>query len=617
MKIYAERDFFVGAIAFTIMLLAPVLWTDVTHVLLGAEEHESSVAPETGSPSIPDIGLIGFLASPRGRIYVKTLRHPLMDALAKRLGETVVSHSQSALPASFSETTAPALSAADSVTAGCGSAAGTRFNLEPRVPPAALPQNEPVVDFLPAAGLNGGDLVVGSANDIRGTFAGLGNSATGYYVHRDGANPNPCAPDFEGGLPSIADRITGEILPGDGDVALEADPARSAIFIADTRLGLSVSAIGLFRSTASNLINAAICPSGTHDVTAARTCWPVKTEVNPRADGSLNIFPQLAIDPRPIGSGTGAGDVYISNIQSSLAGVFTVLSACKNDLSACSPATVVSGADLSTQTTYVRVRPNIASSPTSAITVTYVNRIEGPPPNFLQALDIKYVRCTPQGAPNAPLCSPAERIVLETQPVPSKGGGLGGGSLAAANFQITSFPKHEHRRDANGIETYLVWDRCKVQNIQGGDLCPDADIRLAASANNGTSWSFGSVDTGTGDQYFPAIRTDSANTVNIAYMSAEGDAMKHRAQVILRQIAPGSSTPDAVGAAHVLTSVPMDPSGDFFFGDAYIGSYIGVAARATPSGNHAYVHFTHTIINGVYNGARAPEQNNHLSRFEY
>lgn len=485
------------------------------------------------------------------------------------------------------------------------------------MPPGALPQNGPVVDFLPAAGVNGGDLVVGSANDIRGTFAGLGNSDSGYYVHRDGASSNPCAPDFEGGLPPLADRITGEVVGGGGDVGIEADLARSAIFIVDTRLGLSVSTLGLFRNTSANLNSSTVCPSGTHDAAAARNCWPVKTEVNPRADGSLNVFPQLAVDPRPNGGGIGAGDVYVSNTLSVLGGLFTVLTACKNDLSACSSAAVISGDDRSTQSSYVRVRPNVASSPAGAITVTYVNSLEGPPPDFRQIYDLKYVTCTPQGAPNPPLCAAPKLVVREAQPIPSNGGGLGGGTLTSANFQITTIPKHEHRSDGNGVETYVVWDRCKVPNIQGGDLCPDADIRLAASANNGNSWNFGGVDTAPGDQYFPAIRTDGSNTVTIAYMSSEADPAKHRARVILRQIAPGPATPDPVGAAQVITTVAMDPAGDFFFGDAFIGSYIGVAARATPSGNHAYVHHTHTIVNGVYNGARAPEQNNHLSRLDY
>ena len=125
------------------------------------------------------------------------------------------------------------------------------------------------------------------------------------------------------------------------------------------------------------------------------------------------------------------------------------------------------------------------------------------------------------------------------------------------------------------------------------------------------------MDAGTNDQYFPAIRADGSNTVNIAYMSAQADGMNHRANVVLRQVAPGGATPDPVGGAQVITSVPMDPSGDFFFGDAFIGTYIGVAARSTASGRHVYIHHTHTIVNGLFNGVPAPEQNNHLSRYDY
>jgi hypothetical protein len=36
----------------------------------------------------------------------------------------------------------------------------------------------------------------------------------------------------------------------------------------------------------------------------------------------------------------------------------------------------------------------------------------------------------------------------------------------------------------------------------------------------------------------------------------------------------------------------------------------------TVSGRHVYVHHTHTAINGIYSGVPAPEQNNHLSRFD-
>jgi len=595
-------------------LAVPAAGDDVTKAPRETTREASAAGAAQKRPAIPPIGIVGFLASPRGRALFRSSTHPMIRAIAERLGEKL--DAPASAPATPAVRASSGAAQPEAVAGGCGPAAGTRFNLEPRPAPAVAPQNGTSVDFLPAAGLSGGDLVAGAANDLRGLFGALGDSMTGYFVHRNGASANPCAPDFDGGLPSITS-ITGELVPGGGDTAVEADPARGAFFIVDTRFGLSVSAIGLFRTTAANLNSPVACPGGTHDATAAGACWPVHTEVNPRTDGTLNVFPHLAVDPRPAGSGTGAGDVYVSNIFSTLGAVFTILSVCNNSLTACSPAVRISGGDLTTQTSNVRVRPDIATNPSGAVTVTYVNVVEGPPPDFLQSYDIKYVTCTPQGAPNPPVCAAPRLIVREDQPVPSRGGGLGDGSLAAANFLVTTHPKHEHRQDANGVETYVVWDRCKVQNIQGGGICPDADLRLAASNNNGMSWNFGNVDTGTGDQYFPAIRTDSSNTVNIAYMSAQADSMKHRARVILRQVAPGASTPDPPGAAQVITTTAMDPAADFFFGDSYIGSYIGVAARSTPSGNHAYVHHTHTLVNGIFNGVPAPEQSNHLSRFDY
>jgi hypothetical protein len=600
------------AIAATAMAFAVEVRTTAQEVGKAGRANKlqaTSSVTQLNAPAIPPFGLIGYLASPGGRVFRKGSNHPLLRALAQRLGEPVDDQAAAA-PSVPAPPATSAVARPDALAAGCGGAMGTRFNLEPRAAPAVAPQNGPAVDFLPGAGLSGGDLVVGSANDTRGLFGGLGDSSTGYYVHRNGASPNGCFPDFDGGLPSFPSRVTGEVIFGGGDSALEADPARAAIFVVDTRMASTVSTLGLFRNSAAALNNTATCPNGTHDGPAAATCWPVHAEINPRADGSLNIQPQLAVDSRP--TGAGAGDVYVTNTFETLSGIHIVLTACSNSLAACSPAVLISGGDGTPQTPYVRVRPG------GGVTVTYVNVQNGPAPNFLQAYDIKYVACTPQGAPNPPSCSAPKLIIREDQPIPSKGGGLGGGSLAAANFVITTFPKHDHRQDTNGTETYVIWDRCKVPNIQGGDLCPDVDIRLAASNNNGASWAFGNVDTGKGDQYFPAIRTDSSNIVNIAYMSAEGDGgMNHRAQVLLRQIAPGGTTPDPVSAATVITTMAMDPSADFFFGDAFIGSYIGVAGRSTASGRHTYIHFTHTAVNGIYNGVPAPEQNNHLSRFDY
>jgi hypothetical protein len=584
----------------------------------GAESSRAAARLQRNDASGPRNGIVAFLLSPRGRKIVRASSHPMAQALLRRLGEepraAAPESRPAARPASFSSS-----SEISPASIGCGTASGTRFNREPRTPPDALPQNSPSVDFLFGSGQQGGDLVVGAANDFRGFFGGLGDSGTGYYVHRNGGDPNPCTAQFEGGLPQIVDSATGEALLGGGDPVVEADPARNAIYVADIRIGSQSTAIALFRATATNLNNATACPNGTHTTSQSQTCWPVKVEVNPKSDGSLLVLPHLAVDPRTIGSGTGAGDVYISGtIATPLFGNLIFLAACKNDLSSCSPGAIVSGSDSNTDASHVRVRPDIATKPNGSVTVTYVNVSEGPPPDFAPVYDIKYVTCTPSGAPSAPSCSFPTLIKTESQPISFRGGGLGNGSLATTGFPFATFPKHDHRQDQNGVETYVVWDRCKVVLIAGGGICPDADVSLAASSNNGQSWTFADLDAKTGDQYFPWIATDVfTNIVNVAYYSTTGDIMNHRPKVLLVQIAPGPSTPDPVGAAQTLTTVGMEPSGDFFLRDAFIGNRISVSARGTSIASRAYVHYVHNAVAGVYNGASAPEQNNHMSQFSY
>jgi hypothetical protein len=553
---------------------------------------------------------IDFLLTPRGLQILRASQHPMAQALLKLAGEPAQDSPQTPLADLGPDASPiPADDAAAGVpaTGGCGTAAGTRFNLEPRAPPGALPQNETAVDFLPAAGISGADLVVGGANDFRGFFAGLGNSATGYYVHRNGTDTNPCAADFEGGVPPITDKTTGLKLLGGGDAAVEADPARAAFFMADTRLGSGASTIGVFRSTAATLNSSTACPGGTHTLAQSQTCWPHSVEANPH----------LAVDPRAIGSGTGAGDVYVAMTQDSVQ-LSVVLVACKNDLSACSPGVVVSGSDGAAQSAHVRVRPDIATHPAGSITVTYIN-VTGNSTG-VQPVEIKYVTCTPKGAPIPPTCAPDRLILTENQPIPANANGPAGAPLAAAQFHFGTYPKHDHRRDQNGVETYVVWDRCAVvpPTVVWSPICPNAQIVMAASADNGNTWHFGAVDKGAGDQYFPAIRTDTnTNIVNIAYYSTQADSARHRPRVLLRQIAPGALTPDPVGPLQTLTTTAWEPAADFFLGDTFIGLNIGIAARATATGSRAYVHYTHNIVNGRYNGAPAPEQNNHLSRFDY
>src|SRR5262245_19818812 len=117
---------------------------------------------QDGAP-IPPSGLIGYLASPRGRTLRQSSEHPMLRALGQKLGETKFVRHESPADASQAGTLAQSAAAPTAVVSGCGATVGTRFNLEPRAAPAVAPQYGPSVDFLPGGGSNGTDLVIGSA----------------------------------------------------------------------------------------------------------------------------------------------------------------------------------------------------------------------------------------------------------------------------------------------------------------------------------------------------------------------------------------------------------------------------------------------------------------------
>lgn len=511
------------------------------------------------------------------------------------------------------------LAASSAIAQPCGAAAGTRFNLEPRDNP--LPQNGTAVDFLPGAGLGGGDLVVGAANDMRILTSGSATapdfrgvfgvtSQTGFYVHRSGSSVNPCTPDFEGGFGVLVNSATGNSLAGVGFPSVAAHTATQSVFVADSRAGVNEaleSGVGVFRSSAATLNDFSQCPDGTMSESQGAQCWPVRKLVNITTGSAITSSPHLTVDDR---SGS-AGDVYVvsTRFASGLGSIF--LAACRNDLSACSAAVNVSGVDNS-DLARVAVRPD------GGVTVTYTVYSGGAIGLPAQAA-IMYAACAPRGAPAAPVCAAAVQISLEKQAIPFDPFDPRSG-FGAAQFVMHTFPKHVHRQDTNGIETYVVWERCKVPTavVYPGltfvSVCPDADLVMAASADNGRTWVTGMVDTGPQDQYQAALSVDqSTNVVNIAYYSSQTDPLQHKAQVLLRQIPPGAATPDPVGASLALTTMPVEPSGDSVLQGIFIGHYLGIASR----GNRAYVHYMHTAVKGTYNGAAAPEQNNHLGRTDF
>ena len=597
----------------------------------------------------PVSGTVAFLFSDRAKALFRASNSPLARAVLKLAGEQPnmgvapragaslgagggVLPSYQPRQAGIPMGVAPILG---TVNSGCGTSVGTRFNLEPTTglgtlpDPIAMPQNEETIDALLSGGINSADLIVEGANDFRGffgpdPFGALGGSLTGYYVHTSGTN---CAPQFEGGAPSIPDPFGGSDLFGAGDPVVAIDAARSTVFEADLRFNEDDSVIAVQRTTVLNLKSTGVCPNGTHNTdAAARACWPTGIAVNPLPtegpEGSLLYFndkPHMTVDQRQ--TGTGAGNVYITATEFDSfsflgAGSRIWLISCTNDLSSCSSPTLISGSDLSTQFSHVSVRPD------GIVTVSYQNFVPGPTFDSLAA-DIRFVSCTPTAAPATPSCSPPVSIfppgTVETNIL------FGTDSLSSNHFRIATYPKHDHRTNGTNIETFMVWDRCDVNPftvVPGFYICPKSDIRMFESVNatgaTGGAWTEVGppVDSAAKDQFFPWIKTDRAsNTVNITYYTAEGDFYSHKVAVKLAQINPGGTAPESITGTTIMTGTD-DPAADPFlanFGQDFFGDYIGVAAVS----HRAYVGFTFNTSNGKYSGLFHAEQNNHVARFDY
>jgi hypothetical protein len=497
----------------------------------------------------------------------------------------------------------------------CDTVNGTRFNLESRT--NAVPQNTESVDFLLNRVSPGVDLVVGAARDRRGSFntfpgfpPNLQNGA--YYVHRAASN---CTADFEGSLTSQTS-ATHTI----GTPTVVADPARDAFFLSDNiASGGAVAVVG--RTTAANLLSTATCPNGTHDFNQSVKCWPVVTFVNfPSSNPNASTFlsrPYMAVDPRT--SGTGAGDVYVAGSVEDVTNFPAVASiqivACTNSTVSCSSPVIASGSDTFGSFPYIQVRPD------GIITVSYWTftqpNVGGPNP-----IDIKFATCTPQGAPKPLVCSAPTLVAKSSVPASF--------APAANGFTDVLFPKHANRLEADGktVTTFLIYDRCR--SIIGkatlfAPVCSKVDVLLSTSVDNGATWSSPRLVSGaTGHQYMGAIRTEPSTAItSIAYYSTQKDPFEQRTQVVLNQIAAGSTT---IGPATTLTSGLNDPSSGIAdltepggSGVVDYGDRIGLAAAGTGTKGQSrlYVHYTWNSVPGISNGVSQPDSNNTLVPFSY
>lgn len=502
----------------------------------------------------------------------------------------------------------PERSVAASATTPCNAPAGARFNLEPRAKASA--QNQPNADFLLHRTGPNDDLIVQVANDFRGnlTTTQWDGSVSGYYVHR--STTADCSVQFEGGLPPFTSG--GVTYHGVGNPVVAADPARDALFVADSRTGPTTTQSGtaLFRISASTLLDPKACPNGTHNAAEATLCWGATPPV--LISGDFGGFPQVSVDERSNNAGKGAGDVYVLGLGVVNNANALTLVACTNSLSCGSPMSIP-GATNTPGFEYMKVRTD------GVITISFANITSGL--TGLQADDIFYVTCTPAGAPNPPACGTPTLVTHVTSPINSSFSPLF--PLTNINMLMFTYPKHATRAEAGGkFTTFLVYDDCK-SSIQFQkppiSACVDSEVVLLTSTDDGKTWSSPvSVDTTDGHHFYPSIATDtSTGIIHIAYYSTDGDSFHHEVGVVRNQILPGStSLSKPIAVTTVRTAIDLPPQN---INQSQSDFFMGVVARgdSITGQSHLYTSFDSTAVLGTYNGRSLRELNNHISMVTY
>jgi hypothetical protein len=243
--------------------------------------------------------------------------------------------------------------------------------------------------------------------------------------------------------------------------------------------------------------------------------------------------------------------------------------------------------------------------------------------------EIRFVTCTPNGAPNPPACAPPIPVLTENQPAAVPGEiqlvpqNINPVALSAAD---PTLPKHVSRLESDGqtVTTFLVYDRCDVPLYNPGmgifvPVCPKTDVVATSSTDGGTTWSpVQKVSGANGQQLFGNLALDgSTGTVNIAYYSTENDPLKTRMQVFLTQIPPGQTSPTT--PVQITSNLYDGPLGGFNNTEGLPGNYLGIAAAGTGAAGQSrtYVHFTGSVALGSYAGALFPVTSNILTRFQY
>ena len=424
-----------------------------------------------------------------------------------------------------------------------------------------LPRNEESVAVNPAT-----NTVMGGYNDYRGLLAQLFPSFPAGYTGFSISNDGGTTVRTDGDLPKVTLPLTSSPTLSGGDPAVDSS-STGAFYFSNLYYNFSTSKFAGCPKKApcesAILVFPSVSPSSLSSCLGTG-CWGSPKIVvdttfteTPAGGGVFNDKDWMAVDRTSHASG-----LYITYTAFNLGNSQSTMDMvrCTYDLTSCSTSTVISGSDVSTQGSFVAVRPD------GSIAVVYVSYDMAP-------FKIRGVQCSP-GTGVTFTCTAPTTIATITN---------GFSSLVNDDFRVPTLPQVAvDYGNAHPDRVIVVWQECMTEGVAGSTFvilnCPQPFIRAAYTDAVAMAGPWTTVNA-TSNGFFPTIAIDSSKgTVNVAYYSTINDPWAHRLDLFVSQY-PSGAFPGTPTVTRI-TTTSDEPDADPLLRGGFFGDYIQTTANS-------------------------------------
>jgi hypothetical protein len=448
-----------------------------------------------------------------------------------------------------------------------------------------LPQNEESVSSCRSRPRT----VLMGTNDYRFALDPEGNS-TGWHFSTDGGRTVA----NEGVLPALLAPDGTTNLPSGGDPVDVATANCDSVYAADLNYDFTKdfpfpSGVGVYRSDPQTL---ATCPQGVSEGGMTHPeCWPARRLVDYAAPG--HFLDKEWMDTGRSGSAgrvvwVAYGDLSAFDEEGNeQSGVIKAVR-CSADLASCSAPIVLSEGQT------VAEYPDVTIGPDGRTYITWGEFFGG---SFTGPAQQSWIAVAEPGS-----------TTFKRYPVYRENEVMRGAeTLHAADFRTGTLFKNTVTMHHGTPRVFVTWERCRLH--ANDETCEEPEIVLTHSDDLGATWSPQRVISAGGDNYFPAIDTDSSDGNPVAtWYTNRFDPVFHNRQDVEFARLSGSG---AVKTRLRVTHPSNEPEADPILHGLFIGDYIEVDAN----GDRTYIGYNanRRQVPLLGQGVPIPQQDNYLS----